>query len=204
MTLNRQSLLSLVKPKIDHSFEIAFAFAFWFILIIIGIVAAAQSEKRWDTIIAALAMGSQAFFAAAVWKLGRNQFSYTKQVAERQHKIDMYPLRKVVLLEIERVSKSLAGIHTLSDEKVEAFRQCHLEINKLFSDEADGIAFELSQAVARGRDLYEQANQIYDPLLGKVSYLDQDKACLADEELKVARDLLVDLQNIIDEEMRLT
>lgn len=177
--------------------------AFWAIVVIIATVATAQSSKPWDTVIAALAMGSQAFFAYILWKLSRTQFEFTKTVAERQHNIDMYPLRKSAAERLDEASRLLIPRRVVGRDDVEAFRLCHLEINKLFSDEADQLAFDLYEAVEEAASLFRRYPATYDFLGNLEKAEDPELAKRGFECLNVAIDLLTDLQNVMDEEMRI-
>ncbi len=178
------------------------AILFWAVVCLIAIVATAQSAKPWDTFIAAIAMASQAFFAAAVWKLGKNQFAFTQQVSERQHKIDMYPLRKDAARNLEAAGKVLVTPPALTDESIEAFRLCHLEIKNLFSDEAGELAFELYQIMMQAHMQFTRAQPKYDDGGSIKEPADPVKTSAAHKSLDDAYDYLTDLENIIDEEMR--
>lgn len=170
---------------------------------VITIMATAQSEKRWDTLIAALAMGTQAFFAAAVWRLSKHQFAYTKQVSERQHKIDMYPLRKTAALNLYAAATALERPHQLSDDHIEAFRACHMEIKNLFSDRAEEMAFELYQLVQQTHILFLRAQPKYDDGGSISEPADGQATRTAHNCLDKTYDAFTDLENLIDEEMRI-
>lgn len=182
---------------------VVIAILFWFLIGVITFVATAQSEKRWDTLIAALAMGSQAFFAAAVWKLSKNQFSYTQQVSDRQHKIDMYPLRKEAALNLYSAAKALEHPNLLSDDHVEAFRSCHMEIKNLFSDKAEAMAFELYQLVEQSHILFLRAQPKYDDGGSISAPADEQATRTAHNYLDNAYDAFTGLENLIDGEMRI-
>lgn len=203
MTPANNSFRSLVVRWWDTGAGIVIAVLFWFLIGVIAIAATAQSEKRWDTLIAALAMGSQAFFAAAVWKLSKNQFAYTQQVSERQHKIDMYPLRKAAALNLYASAKALDRPHQLSDDHVEAFRACHMEIKNLFSDQAEAMAFELYQLVEQAHILFLRAQPKYDDGGSISEPADEQATRTAHNCLDNAYDAFTDLENRIDEEMRI-
>lgn len=203
MTPTNHSFRSLVLRWWETGAGLMIAILFWFLIGVITIMATAQSEKRWDTLIAALAMGSQAFFAAAVWRLSKHQFAYTKQVSERQHKIDMYPLRKAAADKLEEISVFIIPPCPITDDAVEAFRHCHLEINKLFSETTDDLAFELYQVVEEAyrymrpvQPIYDDGGSIVTP--GDPGLTDDAYACL-DE----AFNLYTDLQNAVADEMRI-
>ncbi|WP_112383877.1 hypothetical protein [Sphingomonas carotinifaciens] len=203
MTPANTSFRSFIMRWWETGSGLVIAILFWFLICVIAIVATAQSEKRWDTLIAALAMGSQAFFAAAVWKLSRNQFAYTKQVSERQHKIDMYPLRKVAVDRLEEVGVLIIPARPITEDTVEAFRYCHLEINKLFSETTDDLAFELYQVVEQAHRYLRPVEPVYDDggsivVPGDTGMTDDAYACLDD-----AFNLYTDLQNAIADEMRI-
>lgn len=177
---------------------------FAFVVIVIAVVATASSKSPWDTVIAALAMSSQAGFAYMVYRLGRAQYAFTQQVSERQHKIDMYPLRKDAAKYLEEAGKLLIPFRHVSEDDVEAFRLCHLDISKLFSDRSEKLAFDLYEKMQSASHRFKQITPVYDVEADIMTYRDDPKLerdahiCVND-----AIDLFTDLQNALDAEMRI-
>lgn len=200
---NRQTFRSLALRAWGEGLGIAAAVMFWVIIAIIALVATAQSAKPWDTVIAALAMGSQAFFAYMVYRLGKNQYAFTKQITERQHKIDAFQLRQVASNRLEELSNHLMPIEPIKYETIEAFRLLHIEIARLFSDKADDLAFELYQYVEQAKrqmrpvePLYNGIGEITNP--GDDGINDDVRQSIDD-----AIDILLELQDMLNDEMRI-
>jgi len=197
------SVRSSLFLAIEAGLGIVIAVLFWFVVAVIIMVATWSSKSPWDTVIAALAMASQAFFAFVVWRLGKAQYAFTKQVTERQHKIDMYPLRRSAATQLQKAAEVLYGPTSLSDDDVELFRQCNLEITSLFSDEANELSFELYQLVESAHTLFLRAPPEYD--VGGSITMPGDPEIIAQATSAVdsAFDVLTDLQSLMDNEMRI-
>jgi hypothetical protein len=180
---------------------IVVAILFFILVGIIVLVATASSKSPWDTVIAALAMTSQAFFAYVVWRLGKAQYAFTQQVTDRQHKIDMYPLRKDAVKNLGRAAKVLWRGLGMSDDEVEAFRLCHLEIKNLFSDNAESLAYELYQLMERAHLLHLRAVVTFDEGGSIIKPADTEKLAAATNCVDNAFDVFTDLQNVMDDEM---
>ncbi|RYD27799.1 MAG: hypothetical protein EOP89_03965 [Lysobacteraceae bacterium] len=203
MTPAKDSFRSFIVRWWEATAVFVIAVLFWLLVGVIAIVATAQSEKQGDTFIAALAMGSQAFFAYQVWKLTKQQQAFASRTAERQHKIDMYPLRKVAADRLEEMAVFIIPPRPITEDGVEAFRQCHLEINKLFSDTTDDLAFELYQVVEEAHRYMRPVKPVYDDggsivVPGDAGLTDDAHAYLDD-----AFSLYTDLQNAVADEMRI-
>lgn len=141
------SARAILARSISDGLGVVVAILFWFLLTVFVIIATAQSGKPWDTFIAALAMVSQAFFAFMVWRLGQAQYAFARQTAERQHAIDMYPLRIALLTRLRAAFEGLIESTIIDERDVEEIRQCHLQIKNIFSDRADEEAYQLYEAV---------------------------------------------------------
>lgn len=133
---------------IEQGLGLVVAVLFWIIIMVLAIVATAQSSKPWDTLIAALAMASQAFFAFMVWRLGQAQYAFTQRVTDRQHKIDAFPLRCEAIAKLnESASIHFYGRREIFHGVDEKFRLHHVEVMRLFSDQASDLSFEMSEII---------------------------------------------------------
>lgn len=183
---------------------ILIALLFWFLVVVIALVATASSKSPWDTVIAALAMSSQAGFAYMVYRLGKAQYTFARLVADRQHKIDMFPLRKEAAKFLDDIGNLLDSSRHISDSDVEAFRLCYLEVSKLFSDHAENISFALYEKMQEASARYSKITPVYDVETGTLAYRNDPmltqkaRDCVHD-----AINLFTDLQNAVDDEMRI-
>lgn len=85
------------------SVQIISAFVFVVIVGLITIYAAAEKKNEpFNAAVTALGAVGQVFFAYMVWRLGREQFEFTKQVSERQNRIASYPARSKAIEDFER------------------------------------------------------------------------------------------------------
>lgn len=197
------AIRSVLQRWAEDGVGIMVAILFFILVGIIAVVAAASSNKPWDTVIAAIGMGSQAFFAYVVYRLGKNQYAFTQLVANRQHKIDMYPLRKKVYDFLEGAEGLLIPKRPITFDDGEAFRLCHLEIAAVFSDEADALAFELYEAVQYAERLFSKAQHEFDE---GGSIIEVDKSEARDKAYASLDDVInvyTDLQNMLNDEMRI-
>jgi hypothetical protein len=192
---------------------IVIAVLFFAIVIIIVTFAVASSKSPWDTVIAALAMTSQAFFAYMVYRLGREQYAFSQDVAHRQdgfarqsadlqYKIDMYPLRRDAFANLEKAARVLTLHPDISDDQVEAVRASHLEIKRLFSDEAEALAFEVYQLVETAQRQAVMAQPTLDEGGSIIEPVGAAEMSAIHEKLDKAVGYFTDLQNIMEEEMK--
>ena len=196
------SARAILARSISDGLGVVVAILFWFLLTVFVILATAQSGKPWDTFIAALAMVSQAFFAFMVWRLGQAQYAFARQTAERQHAIDMYPLRIALLNRLRKVFDEIIDAHAVLDRQIEEIRQCHLEIKNVFSDQANDLAYQLYEASL----IYASARNEHQPTydFGGSIVVPETRGGL--EAIKAARDeawdIFTDLENTMDEEAK--
>jgi len=73
------------------------AVLFWIVVVLIVIMTLAHGKAFEANIFEAFGAIGQVVFAAAVFWLGKQQFDFTKQVAERQARIDTYSIKKELL-----------------------------------------------------------------------------------------------------------
>lgn len=198
---NASTIRSIFERWAVDGVGVVIGILFAFFVIIIAVVATASSKSPWDTVIATLAMVSQAFFAFVVLRMSENQNAFTKKMSERQHQIDMYPLRKDAVRNLGKAAKVLWRGMNLSDDEVEAFRLCHLEIKNLFSERADNLAFELYELMERAHLLHMRAAVTFDDGGSIIKPADADKLAAANNCFDNAFDVFTDLQNAIDKEM---
>lgn len=197
------AIRSVLQRWAEDGVGIMVAILFFILVGIIAVVATASSKSPWDTVIAALAMTSQAFFAYVVYRLGKNQYAFTQLVANRQHKIDMYPLRKKAYDFLEDAERLLIPKRPITFNDGEAFRLCHLEIAAVFSDEADTLAFELYEAVQYAERLFSKAQPELDDGGSIKEPTNSAAAEEADASLDDVIDVYTDLQNMLNDEMRI-
>ncbi|WP_143090129.1 hypothetical protein [Sphingomonas rubra] len=137
----------------DEWAAIVVAILFWSIVGLIAFIATAQSAKPWDTLIAALAMASQAFFAFMVWRLGQAQYAFARQTAERQHKIDAFPLRSEVIVALQDLGdKHIFTPNGIWPGAEDSFFELSKLVTRLFSNEASDDAYQLYDAVMMAAD----------------------------------------------------
>ena len=100
---------------LDAAIPPAFAFAFWAIILMLIMLAVATAAKKgnpFTDFFTAFGAVGQVVFAYMVWRLGREQFMFTKRATERQMRIDTYTVRKDNLdkfLNMFEMSESLTG-----------------------------------------------------------------------------------------------
>jgi hypothetical protein len=195
------TLRTIVQQWAVDGVGIMIAILFFILVGIIVTVAVASSKSPWDTVIAALAMASQAFFAYVVYQLGRAQYAFTRQVADRQHKIDMYPLRKTAIENLEAASLALHRPLSISDDHADAVMNSFLEIKQLFSNKAEDLSFELYQTFDRARYHAGKAAPIYDVKTGIATIRDEAESDLLHIAIDDCWNCLIELKNIMDGEM---
>ena len=85
----------------------AVAVLFWAIIFLIVLMAFARGSF-WETnFFEAFGALGQVGFAGAVFWLGCQQFKFTKQMTERQHNLESFPLRRAALEKIDKHTESL-------------------------------------------------------------------------------------------------
>lgn len=180
------------------------AILFWIIVTLIAVVATAQSGKPWDTLIAALAMASQAFFAFMVWRLGQAQYAFTQRITDRQHKIDAYPLRKEAVQELAVAFSDIRpGNFTVPDKAVSNIRACYVEIARLFSDTAAERAKEIYEALNRAR---KEVHTVHIDLPDAIVRRSYDRTELTEQGKATvwsARIMYAELVTVLESEMRI-
>ncbi len=193
----------IVRQWAQDGVGIVIAILFFIIVGIMVIIATAQSAKPWDTFIAALGVISQTFFAFVVWRLTISQNAFTKRMTERQQEIDKYPHRKEAAQKLEKLEPIINRQPNISDDEIEAFRLSHIEINKLFSPEAEELSFELYQTMENARRFMVKAQPTIDCGGSITIPAGAEETGAVHKLLDHASDILTDLQNLMAEEMRI-
>lgn len=94
---NGSALSSLLANSIRNGSPLIGAFLFWFFVIVLVVLAAAEKKNEPLNALASVAgAAGQIFFAYMVYRLGKEQFAFSKQVSERQARIDFYEPRQNV------------------------------------------------------------------------------------------------------------
>lgn len=174
------------------------------VVILMVIIATAQSAKPWDTFIAALAMMSQAFFAYIVFRLSKQQYEFTKKIAERQQKIEMFGLRKEAANRLEQAGRAIIPFGALSYLEAAKFIGIKLEISQIFSVEASDLAYELHDSLEEAVYLFGEAKAEYIGAEDRMSPTDPVKYAKALETVEDASSILSRLQRRLNDEMRIT
>lgn len=177
------------------------AFLFWFVVVVISIIATAQSGKPWDTLIAAAAAGSQAFFAFMVWQLSKQQYAFTQRVTDRQHKIDAFSLRSEVIANLQE----LGNKHVFTQNGIwlgaeEGFLDIAKRVTRLFSNTASSIAYQLYEAVL---EAVETKLPIPVPK-EKAAKVREEKSEIYSAAMADAFDYCNELLDLLEEEARIT
>lgn len=183
------------------SLQLGGVIAFWFFAIVLSTIATAQSEKRWDTFIAATAMISQTFFAFAVWRLGQSQFEFSRKASERQHKIDMYPLREKAYERLRLAMEPIFDWKRLTLDQADEFVQCYLVVKNVFSDDAGQLAYETYQAA----EDYFRAVNAAQPTIDAGGSISKPVSLDNVDAIRFARsraiDAFTDAQDALDQEL---
>jgi len=76
-------------------------------VVVIAVVVSVQPGSILKDLIAGLGAAGQVFFAGMVWKLSREQFKFTKDLARKQEKIDLMPSRGEAVQALRRLHTSI-------------------------------------------------------------------------------------------------
>lgn len=117
----------------------AIAVLFWMIVALVVLIGL-KSPSAFDTnFFEAFGAVGQVVLAAAVFWLGKQQFEFSKQVAERQARIDTYSIKKELLerfLSIFEVTKA-SNRDTRDEDLHNAWYELADEISRVFDSDAD-------------------------------------------------------------------
>lgn len=174
----------------------AVAVLFWAIIFLIVLMTFARGSFWEANFFEAFGAIGQVGFAGAVFWLGWQQFKFTKQMAERQHNLESFPLRRAALEKIDKHAESLNdGAKNFNDGfHYEAIRLM-VELGQLFPAKIsdDFYAYtEVLEEIIREKDRYLTVT-------GKA-----EREKIADEISDLISDaygILVDVMTGMEEEM---
>lgn len=121
----------LKKLLIEAAVPPFLAAGFWLIIVLMVIVATAEGKDgHFTAFFAAFGAVGQTFFAFVVWQLSREQFAFTKRIAERQTRIELLEPRKKAYDHWLELSGSLTRDY--SEEYFTKLLDFHGDLTRLF------------------------------------------------------------------------
>lgn len=102
-------------------------------VVVLAVIVSVQPGSIMKDLIAGFGAAGQVFFAGMVWKLSREQFRFTKEVAAKQNKIDLLPGRAAAV-EAMREIHLKAATNSSRSSIMHELSLLNIKIHSLFSE----------------------------------------------------------------------
>jgi amino acid permease len=129
------------------------AILFWMLAGLLVLLAMAGAKDRWLEVgIAAIGAIGQVAIAVLVYRLSRDQFQFTKQMTERQHRLELYPLRRDALRALRNLEDVAYNARRIQSDDLALIHETAVEISHVFNEEIATAAFLFEEAAIRCAD----------------------------------------------------